>query len=478
MKNFFYTRFEYRNIVWICLTIIATLVYALSPATLQCPTIDSAIFLTCAEWMRDGLSMYRDIFDHKGPLIYLFDILGLYGGLTGVWLLCILWIVISANFVYLICKIYASPKASFIASIFFLLLMTVSGNSDNTVELVAMPFVCCGMYVLLKPLHLQKQIFASAIFIASLCIAFIFLLKPNLAAGIVFLAVVILYKLVRTFSTKVFLCYLLCFLSAFLIVAYPLYIILVQNNSWDDYLTTFWLFNMRYSSVLSFKDKLINGGQLLFIYIPSFISWLFVLRTLSIGMKCEYKKEIFSLLGMLLFTGYITCGLSGFRFGHYLLPVFPIFCIFISIAFDKENKRLYRNLYCLISFFLGCYFAYKQYGTYKSNISTERTDLIYIADYIQSNTEPKDKIVLYGIDPSVYLLSERKSVTRYIYQQPIFSIQKNMQKEFIEEIRKGKPRLIVIKNDLKSNIPLNIISDYEKIKSHKETSIYEQKNMH
>ena len=125
-----------RWLLWGIIAIVFSLGMPLSPISLQCPTIDSAIFLTCAKWMQDGLVMYRDMFDHKGPMIYLFDMLGLNFGLTGVWLLCIFWAVLTTHIVYLICRIYADDKCSFLASICFLLMTVITGG-DNKKQIEA-----------------------------------------------------------------------------------------------------------------------------------------------------------------------------------------------------------------------------------------------------------------------------------------------------------------------------------------------------
>lgn len=78
-----------------------------------------------------------------------------------------------------------------------------------------------------------------------------------------------------------------------------------------------------------------------------------------------------------------------------------------------------------------CYFGYKQYQVYQGNISPAVKSNVEVADYIKANTMKDDKVCLYGVDASVYLLSDRKSVSKYIYQSPIFSIRPSMYDEFI-----------------------------------------------
>lgn len=445
-----------RWFLWGIIAIVFSLGMPLSPLTLQCPTIDSAIFLTCARWMQDGLIMYRDMFDHKGPMIYLFDMLGLNFGLTGVWLLCVFWAVLTTHIVYLICRIYANDKCSFIASVCFLL-MTVITGSDNTVELVAMPFVAFAMLILMRPIHDKRIVSCFSVFFASCCLAVTFLLKPNIGAGIAFLAMVVLFNLVRNFSIKRFCLYLLSFLCGFAIILIPLYLWLKHHNAWDDYLATFWQFNLEYSSNMKGASKLTSFLQLFFLYIPSLVSWCFVLWCVIGEWKTQKRIENIRLLALLIFTGVVSTGLSGFRFGHYLLPVFVIFAIFIAKAIERIKEKNNYVLYGMLSLWC-CYFGYKQYQTYKDANNLNVKSNVEVAEYVKANTLKDDKICLYGVDASVYLLSDRKSVTKYIYQSPIFSIRPSMYDEFISDICLKKPSLLLVGKN--NTLPVSVMKSY------------------
>lgn len=446
-----------RVAIWAIVAMVFALGLPLSPATMQWPTVDSAIFLTCARWMQDGMVMYRDMFDHKGPMIYWFDQIGLLGGLTGVWWLCIVWLLITTHFVYEICRLFTNEISAFVASLFFSLMMMITGV-DNTVELVAMPFVGLGMLVLLKPLVAQREVSCLSVFVASFSLAVIILLKPNIGACIAFLAFVILLKLICNFSIHKFLGYLSSFLFGLAVVFVPLYAMLKSSGAWEDYVSTFWKFNMEYSSKMSLGGKVLNFGQLFFCYVPSFVSWLLVIYVLIKSRHSTQRGENLFLLAMLLFTGLLSTGLSGFRFGHYLLPVFPIFAIFIAKAIMMAKGKQAYALYSILLLWT-CYFGYKQFESFKYANRASLQSLASTVAYIKSNTNENDKICLYGVDASVYLFSGRKSVTKYIYQNPIFGIRPSMYQEFVEDILRGRPTLLLLgKND---KLPSKIIQNYQ-----------------
>lgn len=446
----------FRLVVWTIFAIVFSLGMPLSPITLQCPTVDSAIFMICAQWMQDGLVMYKDMFDHKGPLIYLFDMAGLKMGVTGVWLLCAFFSILTTYVVFHICRIYSNAKHSFVASLCFLLMVVITGG-DNTVELVAMPFVALAMLVLMRPLHEKREVPLLSVFCATICLSATFLLKPNLGAAIAFLALVIFMDLFRNFTVRRLCGYLLAFVGGVVIVFLPFFLWLNNLGAWDDYISVFWKFNMEYSSNLSLASKFVTFFQLFVLYIPCLVSWGFVILCTIREWKTEKRIEILWLLAMLMFVGYVTSGVSGFRFGHYLLPVFIVFAIFIAKAFESAPVMLKTVMCGVVALWL-CYFGYKDYKTFQNSNSSKLLENIEIAEYVKANTSATDRICLYGVDASVYLLSERKSVTRYIYQNPIFGIRPSMYDEFVRDINSKHPVLLLVGD--KEDLPQSVLKKY------------------
>lgn len=105
-----------------------------------------------------------------------------------------------------------------------------------------------------------------------------------------------------------------------------------------------------------------------------------------------------------------------------------------------------------------CYFGYKQYQTYKGAVNPEVKSNVEVAKYVKANTAKDNMICLYGVDASVYLLSDRKSVTKYIYQNPIFGIRPSMYDEFISDICHKKPSLLLVgKNE---SLPVSVMKSY------------------
>jgi len=67
-----------------------------------------------------------------------------------------------------------------------------------------------------------------------------------------------------------------------------------------------------------------------------------------------------------------------------------------------------------------------------------------IIDVIQSITNENDKISVVGNDNSLYLLANRKSVSKYSYQYPIANIKHNIWEEYLNDIQTSPAKVIVL----------------------------------
>lgn len=111
---------------------------------------DSLQFLTIGNSWRNGKVPYRDSFDHKGPFIFLVDMLGfLLGGETryGIVIIQSIFLTISLFFVYKISELAIKNKfvgcLSVLATLFFYSLSYVNGNSVQEYNL---PFIVISTY--------------------------------------------------------------------------------------------------------------------------------------------------------------------------------------------------------------------------------------------------------------------------------------------------------------------------------------------
>lgn len=461
-------------LLWVVLAFFSMSTNQISPFFQQLPHSDSAIFITCAQWMNDGLIMYKDMFDHKGPYVYVFDLLGLsMGYFSGVWLLCVCWVIVSTIFCYKTCLLFADIKASSIAASLFLLMVTRTG-SDNTIELIALPFICYCQWKLLCSIVNRSILNWKNWIVIGVILGVVLLIKPNLIAGPCLLLLAILPLEIRS---KKWESHLTALALGGLLSIMPPFLYLLVNDALQDFISAYWLFNIEYSAQ---KDALGNERwynflQLLFLYIPCLVCWVHLV--ISWAAKKANQRYVL-LLCWLLISALANVGLSGYRFGHYLLPIFPIFALFVaqSFHFSKDSRFLKMANYFTAAFFIS-YSGYHLISGYQTRINSDKASTLEteIADYVMRETKNNDTILLWGLDTNIYTLTHRHTVTKYFYHSPIFSVRPTMRDEFVSDIVKELPQMILVKKE--TNLLKDIIGNNYTISSVlKDVIIYQKKD--
>lgn len=87
MKKFARNQTIYIFLIFLILILIVGILSL--PTKENIPGRDSGVFLYIGQQILDGSIPYRDIWDHKGPVIYYINAVGLFighGSLWGVWL--------------------------------------------------------------------------------------------------------------------------------------------------------------------------------------------------------------------------------------------------------------------------------------------------------------------------------------------------------------------------------------------------------
>ena len=112
--------------------------YPANPNNMTLPSRDSGVFLYVGWRWLSGDIPYRDVWDHKPPLIYLIDAIGIKltpDSLWGVWLIQFLFILATLAIIYILLEnefgIYAALSGSILLTSG---LLTVTGSGNVTEE--------------------------------------------------------------------------------------------------------------------------------------------------------------------------------------------------------------------------------------------------------------------------------------------------------------------------------------------------------
>ena len=122
--------FSYKHYCFIYLIFISTLFllfysYTTSPLYLN-EGMDSTIYKTIGLGILEGKIPYRDLFDHKGPMVFYINALGqlIMSGRMGIFLLQIISLSFAVLFIYKTSRLFGGYGMSFLMSIVFLFVLS------------------------------------------------------------------------------------------------------------------------------------------------------------------------------------------------------------------------------------------------------------------------------------------------------------------------------------------------------------------
>lgn len=111
-------------------------------------TSDSSVFSYVARVILNGGMPYRDAFDHKGPLIYLINVVGLLiSDWKGIWVIEVVTLFSTFFIMYRIARLFVSRIWSLLILLTSSCLLGTFYKGGNLTEEYAMPFIAAGIYI-------------------------------------------------------------------------------------------------------------------------------------------------------------------------------------------------------------------------------------------------------------------------------------------------------------------------------------------
>ncbi len=424
---------------------------------------DECTYLTLGQAFNRGLVFYRDIHDNKPPLLYL------TAALTGGNLVWLKLTGLAVNLFHLgliyelTVKLTKNKNLGRLSGLLFTAGYLIFEGRTVNAEIFMMASATLATYLIwtrLKPIKFKSGLLIGLIFSSGFLFKspavfdfigiflglFIFTLdKINLTA--------IKQKLNRPPVWGIITGFTIPILLSILYYAYL--------GSFTPYLRSALLQNIGYLT----RWQTGSSGLI----------WRFLILAALIGLLLVFRKKfsrrfiyfqvwfLFSLFGSLL---------SGRPYPHYLLQIVPSLVVLI-ILMIKQNKLLPRLLTIGSAGLLIFAYAFYQFWWYPilpyyQNSIRYLTGQINRQEYIEyygsqarqdyqatkiirRNTDPNDRIFVWGEGSCLYALSERLPAGRYVVNHHIFDF--NAFDETLQAIKKNQPKIIVKQQREQRNWP-------------------------
>ncbi|MBI5444816.1 MAG: hypothetical protein HY900_26835 [Deltaproteobacteria bacterium] len=443
--------------ILLCVAVLILLQSPLAPFANKTSEYDGGVFIYGARELLRGARIYEDFFDHKGPLLYLLNALGLWlagGRLVGIWWMEVVTLWVAALFSYKAARLLSGRFVALCSAVYALSLLSVLQPGQGA-QHYALPFLGISLFLFVRGLaraDARDEFFRTRELVCiSVCFALVLLLQPNLAApwaGFGLSTAVVLlvrgrYAYVAR-AAAVVVPTVLATLAPF--VAYALH-----TGVLEDAVACYWKFNRVNPPVSVFSLAKGTYYALVNVHrgsavIPFSLYGLYVAHLTARGESRALHAGLASALAVTLVLG---CGLSGRDYPHYAIILVPLLCVTTAFVLEHLRQRGKMGrwaLVCILASFCWYQAVQQAYWTYVAYRPDE--ELMRLVSLIKYHSAPTDKIAVVGNDSQLYYLSERQGSSRYHYTYPVADVKGfgiDVWQQYREDLVRNEPRLIIWK---------------------------------
>ncbi len=219
-------------------------------------------------------------------------------------------------------------------------------------------------------------------------------------------------------------------------------------------------FDIGYSYFKNARDSIVQNHK--FFWVHSVLAIV-----LCLVKSVDYKLKFFGIT--LLAFSFLTIVPGFYFYGHYWIQAIPGVSIVAGLSYHSIIsflKKTFNNKYTGIKYIYISIFillTYSHVSALKPYYFSPNYDLILrvvygnnpfpeamkIGNFINANAKPEDNLVLIGSEPQIYFYTNKKCPSPYAYFTALVNNtpeHKKMQREFVADVEKAKPKYLVYFN--------------------------------
>lgn len=395
-----------------------TLVTAVAVVTLgpnhpagRVPSEDAGVFFYSARELLAGGTPYRDVWDHKPPLVYAIDAVGLaVAGPVGVWLLQIVALAAAAWLSLALLRRHVGLLAATIGTVAWLLaaprLFLTDGQQTSYVELFVIPLQLAALALAdgAAP-RWRGMLLLGALGAAAL------LLKPTLVGTWVAIALVMLWS-----GRRAALVPLAGMIAGGAAVLAAAAIFFASRGALGDLVDQAFRYNLAYASFtppLSRLGAIPEGLRLLSpsgLALGALAAWLYaVVRRPALPRLVAFVVVALP-IEMLLAT-------SGRAYHYYFLPWLPAMGVLAAFASAEVLRHLERRrALAVLAAALVLMSIQPVRLVWRLAMVGDDGSARAAAALVRERTAADDLVLVWGSHTEILVLAERRSPTRFVFQ--------------------------------------------------------------
>ena len=406
------------------------------------PLLDASIFEYFGYAMSHGQRMYLDLFDHKGPVIFLINYLGYsIGASLGIKILYLVSLIVFFYIGYYISRLFTGIRNSFVVLVITFIIFESFFEGGWGLEGYILPCLTYSLYIFLK-YFLEDKINKYEIILSGFSFAVVLFTKANMIGIWLIFSLLVTIKLIYQKQFSIFLKYIALFITGSALFIVPLCCFLWFQGSLKEMFYQSVVMNFIYSkesgylTVMEMIKWYMNQVNVLQLNLMIVIAMIAVWKQYGIKILFYNGAFIFCLMLALI---------SKRAYLHYLIVLIPLFIPYISVAINKFMNK--SSLLCFLIFTIGLVFIYwgPIHGI-KDRVTNRSIDYSVnekeVADYIHQHTNEQDRIYSHRLNGIIYLYSERLSSTKFFFV-PSLKDETPIIDSFKESFKMNPPKYIV-----------------------------------
>ena len=453
---------KYREyiLLYIVVFILCLIVLYSSPLYKGLPDIDSSVFQVMGKGMLEHKIIYKDLFDHKGPIVYIINAIAfIISNKYGLFIMEFIISYIGIIFVYKTARIVLCKKTSIFPSLFYILISFKYFYGGNFTEEYAITFMSIAMYFIIKILHnkeINKKfywIIIGATFTINL------LIKPTYISIWVAFGIVQLISSIKDKKIKELIKSIGYMIIGILIIVAPIMFYLIINNDIKDFIDAYIGMNMKYSNS-TIIERIKSFIYLTSIYKYNIYLVIMMISNIIILLNKKINKRTKSFVTLFAIISLLLTAWAPNIFNHYLIQLAPcvtiesIFLIYIIEQKIKENGilkyKIIRELplnfinICVTFFIIVIIIGSlaKSSGIFSKKMKIDKI-IIDKASEINSYINKDDEILVLGTSSYYYLLFDMQPEFKYFFQYPIIKYDEKIKEEIEKYIINERPKVII-----------------------------------
>lgn len=475
------------------LALLASLVLAVllpySPAQRPVPSRDSGVFSYIGWRITQGELPYRDIWDHKAPVIFYLDALGLLltpDSSWGIWLVEVAALGLAAALGYFLLKrLFDGLTAALLSFLWLFTGFYLLAGGNLTTE-YALPMQFAALWLFYRADNSPRYTWHG--FALGAVTALLFFTRQNAIAIPAAIGVYLLASRLSRGNARQLWREAWPILAGGLLVTVFIVGFFAVQGALRDFLDQVFLYNFiyfderessqRFAALFSAMNNLSNLG----LAQMAVLGWVAGVGLLLFKRERipAAQRPVWWVAILALPLELYLASLGGRPRVPYFLSLLPIFAVCGGILLHLAFESLARDLPRLVTAGLTVILFGGLWLTFHNDYNNLNAGLVdfgpqELVTYIQQNTAPDETVLMWGAETAYNFAARRRSPARFVYQYPLYRsnyANKENVTEFLTDLERDPPRLIItIPGDSLSDIRFGF-SDHQiggqmqRVKSH------------